>query len=69
MGEPDASRPALRIERGQADEDELAAVTVVLCSVLAGQGASAGDGPGAGASSWRPQRRAAATYRPAHSWR
>ncbi|MFZ4156697.1 acyl-CoA carboxylase epsilon subunit [Streptomyces pseudogriseolus] len=69
MGEPDASRLALRIERGRADEDELAAVAVVLCSVLAGRGLTAGGRETAGAPSWRRQHRAAAAYRPPHSWR
>ncbi|MEY9809769.1 acyl-CoA carboxylase epsilon subunit [Streptomyces albogriseolus] len=70
MGEPDASGLALRIERGRADEDELAAVAVVLCSVLAGRGATArGREKTAGVPSWRRQRRAAADYSPPHSWR
>lgn len=69
MGEPDASGLALRIERGRADEDELAAVAVVLCSVLAGRGATARGREMAGVPSWRRQRRAAAAYSPPHSWR
>jgi hypothetical protein len=32
---------ALRVERGRADDDELAAVAVVLCSVLAGRAEAA----------------------------
>lgn len=69
MGEPDASGLALRIERGRANEDELAAVAVVLCSVLAGRGATARGRETAGVPSWRRQRRAAAAYSPPHSWR
>ncbi|MER5453130.1 acyl-CoA carboxylase epsilon subunit [Streptomyces sp. NPDC002764] len=41
MGERDVVPFALRVERGRADDDELAAVAVVLCSVLAGRTAAA----------------------------
>lgn len=71
MGEPDASRLALRIERGRAGEAELAAVAVVLCSVLAGrrtaeadQAQGTPDGP-----AWQGPERSAAAYRSPHSWR
>ncbi|MGW2786609.1 acyl-CoA carboxylase subunit epsilon [Streptomyces populi] len=37
MGEADVAPLALRVERGRADDDELAAVAVVLCSLLAGR--------------------------------
>jgi len=42
MGERDVAPFALRVERGRADDEELAAVAVVLCSVLAGRTAATG---------------------------
>ncbi|MEU1085189.1 acyl-CoA carboxylase subunit epsilon [Streptomyces sp. NPDC005908] len=71
MDEPDSPRPALRIERGRADEMELAAVTAVLCSVLAGRAAAPREQapPGEGPSWPRTAHPAAAAYRPPHSWR
>ena len=41
MGAAGVPSLALRVERGRADDDELAAVAVVLCSVLAGRTAAA----------------------------
>ncbi|MFE5399305.1 acyl-CoA carboxylase subunit epsilon [Streptomyces sp. NPDC056568] len=76
MGQPDS---ALRIVRGVAGEEELAAVTVVLCAVLAarcddGAGEAPGappggaDGPAADVPPWRPER-SAASYRSPYNWR
>ncbi|WP_226487456.1 acyl-CoA carboxylase subunit epsilon [Streptomyces parvulus] len=69
MGEPGSPGLALRIERGRADEVELAAVALVLCSVLAGRGtAGAGELP-RDAPSLRSARWTAAAYRSPRSWR
>jgi acyl-CoA carboxylase epsilon subunit-like protein len=68
MGEVDAARLALRIERGHAREEELAAVTVVLCSVLAGRGEKSDEERSPEVPLWRPGR-AAAVYRSPYSWR
>jgi hypothetical protein len=59
----------LRIERGQATEEELAAVAVTLFSLVAGQAAGQEEESGEqGAASWhRPQ--AGGGYRAPHSWR
>lgn len=76
MGHADS---ALRIVRGAAGEEELAAVTVVLCAVLAARCEdAAGDAPevppggaqgmAADVPPWRPERSAAA-YRSPYSWR
>ncbi|WP_411107593.1 acyl-CoA carboxylase subunit epsilon [Streptomyces sp. cmx-4-9] len=67
MSDADTGMLALRIERGRAEDDELAAVTVVLCSLLAARGADEDDGELPGSPSWRPERSAAA-YRSPYSW-
>ncbi|MEU9377005.1 acyl-CoA carboxylase subunit epsilon [Streptomyces sp. NPDC048255] len=67
MSDSDTRGFALRIERGRADDDELAAVTVVLCSVLAARGAEAGDEVLPEVPLWRPERSSAA-YRSPYSW-
>ncbi|WP_369229194.1 acyl-CoA carboxylase subunit epsilon [Streptomyces sp. R21] len=64
MGSDDA---VLRIERGRATEEELAALAVVLFSALAGRDEEddpvrAPEGP-----RWRPERSAAA-YRSPYHW-
>ncbi|WP_217249289.1 acyl-CoA carboxylase subunit epsilon [Streptomyces sp. AC602_WCS936] len=69
MGEPDASGLALRIERGRAGEAELAAVAVVLCSVLAGRRAAEHGEGTPDVPSWRRPERSAAAYRSPYSWR
>lgn len=57
----------VRVERGHAEADELAAVTVVLLSVLAGQKAQVecaeGRPPAADRRRWE-----GAAYRAPHSW-
>ncbi|MFD4260840.1 acyl-CoA carboxylase epsilon subunit [Streptomyces sp. NPDC058534] len=73
MGEPGARALALRIERGRAGDQELAALTAVLCAVLARraqaarQAQAAGQEP-PGVPSWRPERPRAA-HHPPHCWR
>ncbi|MFF4020787.1 acyl-CoA carboxylase subunit epsilon [Streptomyces sp. NPDC001843] len=56
----------LRVERGQATDEELAAVTVVLYSLLA-QGVDADAEQASDVPLWRPER-AAAAYRSPYSW-
>lgn len=63
---------AVRVERGNADAEEIAVLTVVLMSVLAGY-REPGSGTAAEAARrpcaarwWRWDRVAA--YRPPHSW-
>ncbi|MFI8233813.1 acyl-CoA carboxylase subunit epsilon [Streptomyces sp. NPDC085900] len=65
---------ALRVERGRADDDELAAVAVVLCSVLAGRQAAADaqeqEGEeSAAVPSWRRPGRPGGPWRSPHCWR
>ncbi|NEB13865.1 acyl-CoA carboxylase subunit epsilon [Streptomyces coelicoflavus] len=67
MAEPDSAHHELRIERGHAGEEELAALTAVLCSILAGQ-EDEGEDASPDAPSWRPER-PAGTYRSPYSWR
>jgi hypothetical protein len=67
MGTSDTGRATLRIERGAAGEEELAAVALVLCSVLAARREQAADREPAAAPSWRPER-PAVVYRSPHSW-
>ncbi|WP_407564708.1 acyl-CoA carboxylase subunit epsilon [Streptomyces sp. 184] len=63
---------AVRVERGNADAEELAVLTVVLMSALADRGerlsgmAPEGSRRAFGAQWWRWDRVAA--YRPPHSW-
>lgn len=56
----------VRVERGLAGTEELAAVTVVLLSLLAERsGGEAEDGRSAGAARWRPPE---SGYRSPRSW-
>ncbi|MFD9024294.1 acyl-CoA carboxylase subunit epsilon [Streptomyces parvulus] len=84
MAEAGDGALSLRIERGRAGELEVAALTAVLCAVLAARraGAGGGQGPpgglacrggpdvqgGEGAASWRRPGRGRAVHRPPHSW-
>ncbi|MFC9468300.1 acyl-CoA carboxylase epsilon subunit [Streptomyces coelicoflavus] len=68
MGESGVTGPALRIERGRADADELAALAVVLCSVLAGRAAADEVPEPSGHPSWRRADRSGAAYRSPHCW-
>ncbi|MFD7094537.1 acyl-CoA carboxylase subunit epsilon [Streptomyces xanthophaeus] len=63
-----AEKFALRIERGWASDEELAAVTVVLCSVLAGRGGEQDVPEPQDAPLWRSEQ-ATAAYRSPHNWR
>jgi hypothetical protein len=58
----------LRVERGRATDAELAAVTVVLLSLLADQGEDTSVRQSPGAPRWRPERVSAA-YSSPYSWR
>ncbi|MET7355454.1 acyl-CoA carboxylase subunit epsilon [Streptomyces mirabilis] len=59
MGTPEHHEPVLRVERGQAGDEELAALTVVLLALRAG-GAFPGRGrPVNGSRWWRPRTRRA----------
>lgn len=67
MVESDTGKLALRIERGSASEEELAALTVVLCSVLA-QREEVGEEELPDLPLWRRERSSAA-YRSPYHWR
>ena len=67
MGDFDSGKFALRIERGSASDEELAALTVVLCSVLPGLGEESGDQTSPNTPLWRPER-ADEGYRSPYSW-
>ncbi|MFG2603385.1 acyl-CoA carboxylase subunit epsilon [Streptomyces sp. NPDC048514] len=58
----------LRVERGRATDAELAAITVVLFSLLADQGADASVRRSPDVPRWRPERVSAA-YSSPYSWR
>ncbi|MEV0323692.1 acyl-CoA carboxylase subunit epsilon [Streptomyces sp. NPDC050658] len=59
----------LRVERGRATEEELAAVAVTLLSLAARRaGEGGGDAEPPGAGPWREAGDAGA-YRAPHSWR
>lgn len=59
----------IRVEQGSAATDEeLAAVTAVLLSLLAARGDGTDAEPAPDVPQWRPERPAAA-YRSPHSWR
>lgn len=68
MGDSITGMPVLRIERGRASDEELAAVTVVLCSVLACRDEESGDPESPNVPLWRPER-SAPVYRSPHNWR
>ncbi|MEU0403968.1 acyl-CoA carboxylase subunit epsilon [Streptomyces sp. NPDC006197] len=67
MGNFDTA-PTLRVERGRASDEELAAVTVVLCSLLAGRDEESGDVQSPEVPRWDPER-VGAVYRSPYSWR
>lgn len=73
LGEPGSVGAELRVERGRADAEELAAVTVVLYSLLAGRGAvdavDAGQEQPADVPSWRRPEWSGAAYRSPYCWR
>lgn len=65
----ETSDPRLvRVEKGAASDEELAAVTALLLARAARHGAPAESaGPGQSAAGWRRLERASA-YRAPHSW-
>ncbi|MEU0007136.1 acyl-CoA carboxylase subunit epsilon [Streptomyces sp. NPDC006314] len=67
-GPTGSAHTLLRVERGRATDAELAAVTVVLLSLLADHGEDTGAGRHPGVPRWRPERLPAA-YRSPYSWR
>ncbi|WP_331725798.1 acyl-CoA carboxylase subunit epsilon (plasmid) [Streptomyces xanthophaeus] len=67
MGGARAEECALRVERGRVTDEELAALTAVLCSALAVRGEEQGDEKLPDAPLWRPER-AAGAYRSPYSW-
>jgi hypothetical protein len=70
MGEADGAPLALRIERGRADDDELAAVAVVLCALLAGRTAVTGEQePLFAVPSWRRPGVPGRQWRSPYGWR
>ena len=70
MGPPDDTPFALRITRGSADDDELAALAVVLCAVLAGRGEGGDEEPEAEDVPWRPAGgQACGHYHSPYHWR
>ncbi|MFI9605508.1 acyl-CoA carboxylase epsilon subunit [Streptomyces sp. NPDC052043] len=64
MSEADHAEPALRVERGRADAEELAALMAVLLAVRAGETARCGHEPRSTHRWRRPD-----DYRAPHSWR
>jgi hypothetical protein len=64
MGGSDSGAPALRIERGHASDEELAALTVVLLALRGGR-AEEHDGTSVKTSRWW---RGAAAYSAPRSW-
>ncbi|MGW2618434.1 acyl-CoA carboxylase subunit epsilon [Streptomyces sp. NPDC001500] len=70
MDEAGVTPLALRVERGRADDDELAAVAVVLCSVLAGRAeATRRQEPLPDVPPWRRPERAGVQWRSPFCWR
>ncbi|MGW3137496.1 acyl-CoA carboxylase epsilon subunit [Streptomyces sp. NPDC001139] len=77
MGEVGVPVLALRVERGRADVEELAAVAVVLCSVLAGRQAAGAPEPEpelelellSVVPSWRRPGLVGGQWRFPHCWR
>ncbi|MEU8509726.1 acyl-CoA carboxylase subunit epsilon [Streptomyces brevispora] len=60
--------PTFRVERGRATDAELAAVTAVLCSLLAGRDEENSDVRPPPAPRWEPER-AGMVYHSPYSWR
>ncbi|MCX4617432.1 MULTISPECIES: acyl-CoA carboxylase subunit epsilon [Streptomyces] len=63
MGTPEHHEPVLRVERGQASDEELAALTVVLLALRAGGAFPRRGRPVNGSRWWRPR-----THRAPRSW-
>ncbi|MGY0490694.1 acyl-CoA carboxylase subunit epsilon [Streptomyces sp. WG-D5] len=72
MSSPVRTDAVVRVERGNADDEELAAVVALLTLLARGEdgGDGAGDGRGSARAAtrrWRPQEEG--LYRAPHSWR
>ena len=65
MGGPEPAAPALRIERGRATEEELAALTVVLLALRADAGGRRDEVRAGSVPGWSPEP----VYRAPRSWR
>ncbi|MFJ7630914.1 acyl-CoA carboxylase subunit epsilon [Streptomyces sp. NPDC097595] len=65
MGGPEPAVSALRIERGRATEEELAALTVVLLALRADAGGQWDEAPAGRLPGWSPEP----VYRAPRSWR
>ncbi|MFI7386520.1 acyl-CoA carboxylase epsilon subunit [Streptomyces sp. NPDC049813] len=63
-----SAESVLRVERGSASREELAAVTVVLLSALAARAADGEDSGRPQVPQWSPER-PAGTYRSPYHWR
>lgn len=66
MSTPDESSSLLRVEKGHADPEELAAITAVLLARAAAQ-PTAPSRRGRSAAGWRRLERQSG-FRTAHSW-
>ncbi|MCX4451394.1 acyl-CoA carboxylase subunit epsilon [Streptomyces sp. NPDC087866] len=64
MGDSGLAEPALRIERGRATDEELAALTVVLLALRADAGEQPESDPAGGFKRWSRQP----AYRAPRSW-
>ncbi|MER7779665.1 acyl-CoA carboxylase subunit epsilon [Streptomyces sp. NPDC096191] len=69
MAEHGAQVLALRIERGRADEEELAALTAVLFAVLTGRNAETAVQEPPGVPPWPRPERSGSVYRSPYCWR
>ncbi|MGQ4490227.1 acyl-CoA carboxylase subunit epsilon [Streptomyces sp. 372A] len=65
MGGPEPAAPALRVERGRATDEELAALTVVLLALRADAGGLRDEAPAGSAPGWSAEP----AYRAPRSWR
>ncbi|WP_331741958.1 acyl-CoA carboxylase subunit epsilon (plasmid) [Streptomyces sp. NBC_00726] len=65
MGGPEPAVSALRVERGRATEEELAALTVVLLALRAEAGGRPDEAPAGRVPGWSP----GPVYRAPRSWR
>ncbi|MFE0201152.1 acyl-CoA carboxylase subunit epsilon [[Kitasatospora] papulosa] len=65
IGRMESERMLLRVERGHAEDEELAALTAVLVALCAGSHEASSIGPTAGSHQWR----SADVYTAPHSWR
>ncbi|MEV0529983.1 acyl-CoA carboxylase subunit epsilon [Streptomyces sp. NPDC050439] len=69
MGDAQSKDALLRIERGNATEEELAAVTVTLLSLAAGRCEPRAEGRGERRGALWSRRERTMPYQAPHSWR